>query len=97
MPREWPSASRERALSTCCCACLARGLVLWDAISSSLGATGELGLWSSSSGLALEWDGVEGVGHKKREIWKGKEAKGKRVLFPFRKLASKENSVGVTG
>ena len=99
MPMERPSACRERALSRCSCASWAQGLVLWDATSSSLEAAGELGLWSSSSGLSLEWNGVECVGHKEREVWEGKEAEGKKraFFFPSENLQAKRTVLGRQG
>lgn len=94
MPMGWPRACIEQALSRCGCACLAGGLVLQDATSSSLGAGGKLGPWSSSPGLALEWGGLEGVGRKEREVREGKEAKGKRVFFPPENLEAKRTVLG---
>ena len=73
----------EQALRRCCYPCLVWSLGLWDATSSSLGASQELGPGSGPPGIALVTDRMRwSVGHYGREEREGKEAKGKSLFRP---------------
>lgn len=78
----------EQALRRCCDPCLVWSLGLWDATSSSLGASRELGPGSGPPGIALvtdrmRWRVLAITGEKSgREEREGKEAKGKSLFRP---------------